>query len=314
MKLTNKGNAMGYDIIGDIHGHADKLTALLGKMGYRHHLGAWRHPERTAIFVGDFIDRGPGQLATIGIVREMLDAGTALAVMGNHEYNAIAWYTPDPEYDGEHLRRRVPKNRRQHEAFLAETEHNPALHTELVGWFLSLPLWLDLPGLRVIHACWHPGYMADIEPLLIPGRRLDPALVVAASRRDSMEYRAIEGLTKGLEIDLPPGHEFDDEGGHRRGNARIRWWDASANTYRKAAILGSAAREALPDTPIPESALLGYDGDVPVFFGHYWWGGIPEPLLPKVACVDYSAGKGGQLVAYRWDGEAELHPGGFVST
>ena len=38
---------MNYDVIGDIHGHADKLTALLRKMGYRHHLGAWRHPERT---------------------------------------------------------------------------------------------------------------------------------------------------------------------------------------------------------------------------------------------------------------------------
>ena len=85
---------MNYDIIGDIHGHSEKLTSLLKQLGYRHHLGAWRHPERSAIFVGDFIDRGPGQLETIRIVREMLDAGTALAVMGNHEFNAIAWYTP----------------------------------------------------------------------------------------------------------------------------------------------------------------------------------------------------------------------------
>jgi hypothetical protein len=66
---------MKYDVIGDIHGHAGKLTALLRKMGYRHHLGAWRHPERTVIFVGDLIDRGPGHLETIRIVREMLDAG-----------------------------------------------------------------------------------------------------------------------------------------------------------------------------------------------------------------------------------------------
>src|SRR5450432_2381501 len=127
---------MSYDIIGDIHGHADKLMALLRKLGYQHHMGAWRHPDRTAIFVGDFIDRGPGQLETIRIVREMLDAGTAQAVMGNHELNAISWYMPDPKCDGEHLRRRIAKNRKQHEAFLAETESNPALHTELVTWFL----------------------------------------------------------------------------------------------------------------------------------------------------------------------------------
>src|SRR5450631_1562456 len=199
MQLTSGRNAMGYDILG----HADKLTTLLGKMGYRHHLGAWRHPERSAIFVGDFIDRGPGQLETIRIVREMLDAGTGQAVMGNHEFNAIAWHMPDPESGGEHLRRRIPKNHKQHKAFLDEAENDSDLHRELVAWFLTLPLWLDLPGLRVVHACWHPTYMAEIEPRLKPGRKLDPALVVAASRRGSMEFRTVEGLTKGLEIALP---------------------------------------------------------------------------------------------------------------
>lgn len=304
---------MGFDIIGDIHGHSDKLIALLRRLGYEHRLGAWRHPDHSAIFVGDFIDRGPGQLATIRIVREMLDAGTAQAVMGNHEFNAIAWYTPDPETDGEHLRRRGSKNRRQHEAFLAETENDPVLHTELVTWFLTLPLWLDLPGLRVVHACWHPGYMAEIRPHLKPGRRLDPALVVAASRTGSMEFRTIEGLTKGLEIALPAGHEFHDKDTHRRDKVRVKWWDAQATTYRKAALLDPARRQALPDTPIPESALLGYTSDTPVFFGHYWWSGIPRPLSPHVACVDYSAGKGGPLVAYRWEGESTLEERSFVA-
>ncbi len=305
---------MAYDIIGDIHGHADKLTALLRKMGYRHHLGAWRHPERTAIFVGDFIDRGPGQLETIRIVREMLDAGTAQVVMGNHEFNAIAWYTPDPEFDGEHMRRRTDKNRKQHEAFLAETENNPVLHTELVTWFLTLPLWLDLPGVRVVHACWHPGYMAEIEPRLRPGQRLDPALVVAASRRGTVEFRAIDAITKGLEIALPSGYEFHDKDGHRRDNVRVKWWDASAVTYRDAGIPEPGARKELPATVIPGYAALGYDDEKPVFFGHYWQTGIPQPLLPKVACVDYSAGKDGPLVAYRWDAEPELNARGFVST
>jgi Calcineurin-like phosphoesterase len=314
MQLSNEGNAMGYDIIGDIHGHADKLTALLVKMGYQHRMGAWRHAQRTAIFVGDFIDRGPGQLETIRIVRGMLDAGTAQAVMGNHEFNAIAWYAPDPEFDGEHLRRRTEKNRKQHEAFLAETENDPVLHTELVTWFFTLPLWLDLPGLRVVHACWHPDYMADIEPHLKPGRRLDPGLVVAASRRGSMEFRTIDALTKGLEIALPDGHEFHDKDGHTRHNVRVKWWDASATTYRTAAIIESPTLESLPDTPIPQSVLLGYEGDKPVFFGHYWATGIPQPLLPKVACVDYSAGNGGPLIAYRWEGESELNAGSFVST
>ena len=47
------------DFIGDIHGHADKLEELLVKLGYVKVNGAYSHPERKALFVGDYIDRGP---------------------------------------------------------------------------------------------------------------------------------------------------------------------------------------------------------------------------------------------------------------
>jgi hypothetical protein len=129
-----------------------------------------------------------------------------------------------------------------------------------------------------------------------------------------MEFRTIETLTKGVEIDLPAGHQFHDKDGHARHNVRTRWWDSSATSYRRAAIIDSPTQEKLPDTPIPESALVGYDGTKPVFFGHYWLEGDLQPLLPNVACVDYSAGKGGPLVAYRWEGEPELSASSFVST
>ncbi len=92
---------MAYDIIGDIHGQADKLHALLAHMGYEDRGGAYRHPSRTAIFVGDFIDKGPQQVESVMIVRNMVRANTAQAVMGNHEFNAIAWHTPDPDLPGE---------------------------------------------------------------------------------------------------------------------------------------------------------------------------------------------------------------------
>ena len=48
-----------YDIIGDVHGHASQLEALLKKLGYEKKNGCYRHSERTVIFVGDLIDRGP---------------------------------------------------------------------------------------------------------------------------------------------------------------------------------------------------------------------------------------------------------------
>ena len=60
-----------YDIIGDVHGHADALSALLDKMGYVHSRGAFRHPSRTAVFVGDLIDRGPANIEASLMVRRM---------------------------------------------------------------------------------------------------------------------------------------------------------------------------------------------------------------------------------------------------
>ena len=307
---------MEHDVIGDIHGHADKLVALLGKLGYRQRNGAWRHPDpnRSAIFVGDFIDRGPGQLATIGIVRAMLDAGTAQAVMGNHEFNAVAWHTPDRLEAGKHLRKRSDKNLHQHQAFLTETEHDPGLHQELVDWFLSLPVWLDLPGLRIVHACWDPAQMARLAPKLLPGNKLNVALVDAASRPGTLEHDAIETLLKGPEIDLPSGYGFKDPGGHTRTRVRLRWWDATAKTYRQAGIANGGSSLGFPDVTLPDGCQLGYAEDKPVLFGHYWESGIPKPHGDKVACVDYSACKGGPLVAYHWQGESELSASHFIAT
>ena len=50
----------GFDVIGDVHGHAAELTILFKRMGYQETNGVLRHPEgRRVVFLGDFIDRGP---------------------------------------------------------------------------------------------------------------------------------------------------------------------------------------------------------------------------------------------------------------
>ena len=89
---------MDYDVIGDVHGQDGKLTALLAKLGYRVKDGAYRHPEgRMALFLGDLVDRGPGQVEVLDIVRDMIEAGSGRSIMGNHEWNAIGFATRDPE-------------------------------------------------------------------------------------------------------------------------------------------------------------------------------------------------------------------------
>ena len=305
---------MAYDIIGDIHGHADKLHALLAQLGYRDTNGAYRHPSRTAIFVGDFIDRGPRQVDSVMTVRRMMDVGSAMAVMGNHEFNAIAWHTADHERPGEFLRARGgalgEKNRQQHGAFLTEVESKPALHAEIINWFMTLPLWLDLPGLRVVHACWHDGYMDELRPHLTPALQLNPALMVQASRKGQMPYRTVEALTKGLECRLPEGHSFQDKDGHTRHEVRIKWWDTTATSYRDLAMPDSI-RLKLPDIKLESDARSPYDNVKPVFFGHYWMTGIPKLQSPTAACVDYSSAKDGSLVAYRWDAGTELDDRNF---
>ena len=103
-----------YDLIGDIHGYADELVQLLAALGYQKSHGVYGHPDRRAIFLGDFIDRGPKIRQVLEIVRPMIDEGTALAVMGNHELNALAFHTEDPNSPGEFLRRRTSANVAQH--------------------------------------------------------------------------------------------------------------------------------------------------------------------------------------------------------
>ncbi|OEJ24545.1 polynucleotide kinase-phosphatase [Streptomyces agglomeratus] len=71
-----------FDIIGDIHGCRSELETLLGKLGYVD----GSHPEgRTAVFVGDLVDRGPDSPGVLRRVMGMVASGDALCVPGNHE-------------------------------------------------------------------------------------------------------------------------------------------------------------------------------------------------------------------------------------
>lgn len=295
---------MDRDIIGDIHGQADKLTALLTELGYRERQGAWRHPTRKACFVGDYIDRGPGQLRTLNLVRAMIEADSAEGILGNHEFNGIAFYLPDGDT---HLRHRNAKNRHQHQAFLSEVGEDSPLHREWIQWFLQRPLWIETPDFRVVHACWHAQAMDAIADRLGPNNTLTPELIEAASRKGSMEYEHVENICKGLEVELPPGMVYTDSDGTARTRTRVRWWDEEATTYRQAALVNRAEQAQLPDEPIPEAARVHYDQAKPVFFGHYWFTGTPQVLSPKMCCVDYSAARDAHpLVAYRWQGEPTL--------
>lgn len=303
---------MTWDIIGDIHGCSESLHQLLAVLGYSRSDGVYRHPTRKVAFLGDFIDRGPDQRGVLSTVRSMVDRGAAISVMGNHEFNAIAYYT-EADQPGSYLRDHSVKNHRQHKVFLEAFADTPDEYAEVIEWFKTLPLWLDLDGLRIVHACWDPAWIRRISETY-SGCRLTDGLLRAASCRGSWEYEAVETLLKGKEVPLSDGNSFHDKDGNERHHIRVRWWDRGAKTYREAFMGPESAIAHIPDDEISGDHLLEYaDHEPPVFLGHYWMEGNPAPLAPNVACLDFSVAKpGGKLVAYRWDGEAELLPERFV--
>ncbi|MFO1000799.1 MAG: metallophosphoesterase [Planctomycetaceae bacterium] len=131
-----------HDIIGDIHGHADELVELLHKLGYSEESGVFRHPDRRVLFCGDFIDRGPRIRDTINIVRSMCESGSAAAVMGNHELNALAYHTPHPTKPDEFLRSVSNTTRKQHSGNSGSQLDAADLEAAL-NWFRTLPVALD---------------------------------------------------------------------------------------------------------------------------------------------------------------------------
>lgn len=89
-----------FDFIGDVHGCCDELEELLVELGYvrcpvQDAGPGWstlnyQHPEgRRAVFVGDIVDRGPRVIDSLSVVRNMMIAGNAFCVPGNHDVKLL---------------------------------------------------------------------------------------------------------------------------------------------------------------------------------------------------------------------------------
>jgi len=315
----------GYDLIGDIHGHAEELKILLTKLGYAPNSESiWQYkPDspnpRKAIFVGDLIDRGPGIREVLQIVKGMVDHGSALCIQGNHEYNAIGFWHQPPFRSNQSI-----KNLNQHAATIkAFQNRQDEWLNEYVEWFKTLPIMLDLPGLRVVHAHWSPkiekSTQSPVEkprhpPYLRPDYRIERPFYFFLSNPTK---EVIETTLKGQKIPLPEGYSYLDKDGNQRTKSRVKWWvDTRGKTYGD--YLEEYTLKALPELaqiPIPEELQQpGYNSqDKPIFFGHYWLKGAPRLQAANVCCLDYSVAKGGELLAYRWSGERELNPKNFVT-
>jgi hypothetical protein len=257
------------DVVGDVHGELDALLALMAQLGYDPDGG---HPQgRHLVFVGDLCDRGPDSPGVIALVKRLVDAGRAVATLGNHEINLLRadrkdgndWFwsefTPrDAKYEP---RVHLPADRRD----------------AVIAFLRTLPLALERADLRVVHAAWDLASIAqlraadpalsrlehflrwdaDAEALIAAHgigeaarieyseyreRLVDPTrdvpMLMATAKVDEIRQMAnpIRVVTSGIERGA--ARPFFASG-HWRFVERIRWWDE-------------------------------YTDPVPVIVGHYW--------------------------------------------
>ena len=142
-----------FDLIGDVHGCADELEALLSQLGYaRGADGAWRHPGgRRALFLGDLADRGPRVRDVLALVMAMVREGSALAVPGNHDVKLA-----------KALRGRAVRVAGGLEQSLSELADAPVAFRDAVADFVgALPSHLVLDHGRLVAA--HAGMRADLQ-------------------------------------------------------------------------------------------------------------------------------------------------------
>lgn len=301
----------GWDIIGDIHGHADELVELLTKLGYTEQHGCFRHASRKVVFCGDFIDRGPQIPDAVRIARRMTEDDAALAVMGNHEFNALAFHTTDPA-TGQYFRPHSDRNVHQHAETLRQFDRSELNHA--LEWFATLPPALDLGHFRVVHACWDAKGIDTIHHALqSAGDALNPTFLGPATRPGDELFDAVERVLKGPELPLPNGVTVMDKEGHPRRRIRIRWFDEPAGQRWNSYSLPVKPELASDPVPADAPAVPYCSAEPPVFVGHYWLpDAVPSPLRENVACLDYSIARDGFLTAYRFDGEQVLSPDRFV--
>ena len=235
------------DVAGDIHGEIDAMKDLMGHLGYRED---GKPPEgRRLVFLGDLTDRGPENLAVVNLVKELVEGGKAACVLGNHDLNIL-----------------LNRQREGNDWFFAL---DADARSRVQAFFQSLPLALERPGLRVVHACWQDDmielarHSSDVVALYKQHARLieeanaaGPTLDDVGKRLKAQNLNPVKLLTSGPERRASTPSL---KGGRLRYEERADWW-------------------------------LDYAGLEVVVFGHYAIPADQPHVFGRAICVDYGGG------------------------
>ncbi|WP_423459438.1 metallophosphoesterase [Ottowia sp. VDI28] len=311
MSLIQPLPASPLDIVGDIHGEIDALLQLLGHLGYDRQ---GHHPEgRMLVFVGDFCDRGPDSPAVLELARALVQSGRALAVLGNHEINLLREDVKDGS--GWFFDARMARDQEKYAPFHRPTSQQ---RREIVEFLSGLPIALERPDLRVIHAAWQDAQIEAVRPLPLGSVREEYDRWEELGRQQARESALEERMAKELEQwehgleshkHQPPflhAHaEFEankqmlnplkvlTSGVEQKGTAtffaggkwrfvkRVPWWDAY--TDPTPVVVGHYWRRV---HQIDRSAVGKGDADLFENTHPYAWHGARG----NVFCVDFSVG------------------------
>jgi hypothetical protein len=263
------------DIVGDVHGEAEALRDLLDRLGY----GAdGRHAQgRRLVFVGDLCDRGPDSPAVVETVMDLVNRGLAQCVLGNHELNVLrgsekagnGWFFPE-----DHDRRRG--------RFVDCTRASDEQRDRFRAFFATLPVALERPDLRVVHAAWHHESLeslgngvdgtADQLYRHYQDRMEQYARSPALDARMRDEYRAWGRHLEDPDTEVPllPAIARYDTLFQMSNPVRVVTSGVEAPAERS--FYASGRWRMVERMPWWED----YDDPVPVVFGHYWRWYTPE--------------------------------------
>jgi hypothetical protein len=301
------------DVVGDVHGEIDALEDLLRVLGY---VGRGDHADgRRLVFIGDLCDRGPDSPAVVRRVRDLLEAGTAQCLLGNHELNVLRGARKEANgwfFEDDHDRRngvfvdcRAPAD---------DDERR-----DILRFFASLPLALESDDLRLVHACWDDDRIEELRDESGAASAVELYRLYAARSEDRAKalgrHREAEALLQRYGSCL-----------HDR-NARVpmleplaeRDVDYQMSNPVRVLTSGTEHRAERPFFMAGKWRMVQrgewwqqYEADTPVIFGHYWrWPcseagdrfghHAPDPFPDRAAhewlgardnafCVDYSVG------------------------
>ena len=314
------------DVVGDVHGEIDGLDDLLHVLGYH---GRGEHAAaRRLIFIGDLCDRGPDSPAVIRRVREMVREGTAQCLLGNHELNVLRGSRKEANgwfFEDDHDRR--------HGLFLdSQQVPDDAQRAEILRFFATLPLALERPDLRLVHACWDDDRLDELRAMA--GRANAAELYRVYAKRSDERSKALGRYEEVESLLRQYGSSLRDPAAVVPMLEPLAERDVDYQMSNPLRVLtsGIETRAAAPFYLAGKWRMVergdwwqSYRSPIPVIFGHYWrWPtpGVGERFGPQAKnpfpdcaanqwtgpartafCVDFCAGAR-FAERRRWPGEA----------